>query len=170
MLDKGKKTFRTKVAHETHVFFLYTLFLWFLFAIFNIYQRLLTNDFTSHKIYYGYALVEALILAKVIIIGKELKIGRRFTRMPLAYIVLYKTVLFSLAVFILTIIEHFISGHINGHTISQTYHAIILEHINIILARLFIMFIIFILFFSFTEVGEIMGEGKLIKLFFSRRD
>jgi hypothetical protein len=162
--------FKKLIMHTAFIFYLYTLFLFILFSIFNTYQRLLLNDFGYHHIYYGYALVQALILAKVILIGEEMKIGKRYEINPLIYPVIYKTVIFTLVVLTLTLLEHFIAGLFAGRTMAETFASITTQKINIILAKIFIMFFIYIMFFSFLELNRALGKGKLYDLFFTRRN
>src|SRR5579862_5523266 len=155
--EKKTNAFRQKVVHEAHLFLIYTFFLWILFGVFNIYQRLLLDEYSNHTIYYGYSLVEALILAKIILVGKQLGIGKNLMKLPLIYVVFYKTIIFSLLVLGFMLLEHFLFGYIEGHKIAKIYHEIFSHRINIMLAKIFIMFIIFIQFFSFLELNTILG-------------
>lgn len=166
---QNENTSRKKVIYEIYLFLIYTFFLWILFGVFNIYQRLLLSDFSNHKMYYGYSLVEALILAKIILIGKQFAIGKRLRHLPIVYVVLYKTCVFSLFVLLFMLIEHIIFGYVSGHHLSEIYHEIFHHHINIMLAKIFIMFIIFIQFFSFLELNTLLGGGKLFEIFFKRQ-
>jgi len=79
---------RKKVIHEIYLFLIYTFFLWILFGVFNTYQRILLTDFSGYRMSYGYSLIEALILAKIIIIGNQLAIGKRWVNLPIIYIVI----------------------------------------------------------------------------------
>jgi len=49
---------------------------------------------TSRTTNYGFAVIEALVLAKVIMIGEVARLGRGLERKPLIYPTLYKTVVF----------------------------------------------------------------------------
>lgn len=167
---KNDRSLKQKVMHEVHLLIIYTLFLWIMLAVFNIYERLLLNNFNNQLIYYGYSFIEALILAKIIIIGEALSLGKRWDNLPLIYAVIYKTFIFSLFVLIFMFIEHFMMGYLHKHTLAETYHEIMTQKINIMLAKIFIMFIIFIQFFSFLELDKILGNNKLYKIFFTRLD
>ena len=55
-------------------------------------------------------MIEALILAKVIMIGAVFRLGRGFEHKPLIYPTLYKTVVFTLFVAVFTLAEHMAKG------------------------------------------------------------
>jgi len=59
---------------------------------------------------YGLSVLEALVLAKVILIGDVLRLGRRFEDKPLIVPTLYKTVVFTLWVAAFSFLEHTIEG------------------------------------------------------------
>jgi hypothetical protein len=168
--DKTDHNLKLKAIHELHLLIVYTLFLWIMLAVFNIYERFLLNNFNNQIISYGYSFIEALILAKIIIIGEALSLGKRWDNLPLIYAVIYKTFIFSLFVLIFMFLEHFIMGYLHKHTLAETYHEIMTQKINIMLAKIFIMFIIFIQFFSILELGKILGNNRLYKIFFTRLD
>lgn len=69
---------------------------------------LATYDITYTN--YGFAVIKAMILAKVIMIGAVFKLGRGLEEKPLIYPTLYKTVVFTLFVAAFTVIEHLIRG------------------------------------------------------------
>lgn len=169
MDNQKRKSLQKKFLHEAQIFIIYFLFLWFMFGIFDLYERLLLNDFNNYEIAYGYSLIEALILAKVIMIGEAIKLGKRYEKKPLIILVLLKSISFSLLVLILTIFEHLIFGHIKGKSLIEIYQYVILQGINIILAKLLIMFVIFIFFFAFLELTKVMGKDRMFEIFFKSR-
>ena len=86
------------------------VYLTLVFAAFTQYRRLVlaAHDITYTN--YWVAVIEALILAKVIMIGDVLRLGRGLEHKPLIYPTLYKTVVFTLFVGIFTVLENVIKG------------------------------------------------------------
>ena len=78
-------------------------YLTLVFAAFTQYRRFLlaAHDITYTN--YWVAVIEALILAKVIMIGDVLRLGRGLEQKPLIYPTLYKTVVFTLFVGVFTV-------------------------------------------------------------------
>ena len=75
------------------------------FASFTQYRRLIlaAHDITYTN--YWVAVIEALILAKVIMIGAVLRLGRGLEDKPLIYPTLYKTVVFTFFVAVFDLVK-----------------------------------------------------------------
>jgi hypothetical protein len=115
------------------------------------------------------AAIEALILAKVIMIGAVLRLGRGLEQKPLIYPTLYKTVVFTLFVGVFTVLEHAIKGLWAG----TGFMGGIADYFgkgHELLANCLVVFVAFIPFFGVKELGRVLGEEKIGALFFRRRD
>ena len=106
-------------------FVVVSLYLAILIGAFNTYRWLLMAEYHVGYFVYGYTLIEALVLAKVIIVGESLGIGERFSNKPLIFPTLYKTLLFALCVLAFGILEHLIKGFLHGHDLAEVFQAII---------------------------------------------
>ena len=85
-------------------------YLTLVFAAFTQYRRFLLAAYDITYTNYWLAVIEALILAKVIMIGDVVRLGRGLEHKPLIYPTLYKTVVFTLFVGVFTALEHAIKG------------------------------------------------------------
>lgn len=147
---------------------IYALFLAILFIAVITSRRLILEQYSINATHYSFAIIEALILAKVIRIGQSFGFGERFLNKPLIYPVLYKTLIFSFLVIIFQISEHFIVGFIHEKSVITIYHDLIAKGIFVIIANIINMIFVFFFLFAFLEVGRILGHGKLMTLFFRR--
>jgi hypothetical protein len=118
---------------------------------------------------YGIAVIEAAVLAKVIMIGGVFRLGRGLEKKPLLFSTLYKTVIFSLFVAIFKLIEHMIMGLWKGKGLTQGLADFFGRGSHELLANVLVMFVAFIPFFAFKELGRVLGEGSVWELFFRRR-
>ncbi len=59
------------------------LYLWIFLGSFTVYRRLVIAEAGGAYLNYGFALIEAMIIAKVILIGKIFAFTRRFDDRPL---------------------------------------------------------------------------------------
>ena len=160
--------FKQKVRRETKDFVTIYLYLVLLIGAFHIYKWLLMAEYHVGYFVYGYSLVEALVLAKVIIVGEGLGIGERFADRPLIFPTLYKTMLFALCVLALGILERLITGFFHREDVTGVFQEVIHGRYEI-LGRVFIMFVAFIPFFAFRETMRVLREVKLFDLFFRSR-
>ena len=83
--DKKKRDVKKKIVHEVTEYWIIVCYLALVFAAFTWYRRLVlaAHDITYTN--YGVAVIEALVLAKVVMIGDVLRLGRRLEHKPLIY-------------------------------------------------------------------------------------
>jgi hypothetical protein len=120
---------------------------------------------------YGAAIIEGLILAKVIMIGEAFGLADRiFKDRPLIYPTMFKSIVFSCLVGVFAAIEGTIKGWFKGDGFMGWIIELRDEGKYEFLARCLMVFVVFIPFFGFKELGKVLGgEGKLGKLFFRSR-
>lgn len=156
---------KQRVLHETRRLLVYTVFFTLFFWAFATYRRLILGHYNISYIHYGYSLVEALILSKIIILGQILGIGERFENKPLIIPTLYKTFIFSIFVMAFDALEHFVIGAIHHQAFEKLYAEFMDKGIDLLRARILVMLFVFILFFAFLEIDRYMGNNKLVNLF-----
>jgi len=167
--DNKKENLKKKIAHEMGEYLINVCYLTLVFAAFTQYRRLLlaAHDITYTD--YGVAVIEALILAKVIMIGEAVRLGRGLEQKPLIYPTLYKTFVFTVFVGVFKVIEHIIKGLWNGSGLTAGLVDFLGKGSNELLANSLVVFVAFIPFFAIKELGRVFGEDKLRALIFKRR-
>jgi hypothetical protein len=168
-LDK-KKNIKKKIVHEITEYWINVAYLTLVFASFTQYRRLVlaAHDITYTN--YWVAVIEALVLAKVVMIGDVLHLGRRLEHKPLIYSTLLKTIVFTIFVGAFTLIEHVIKGLWKGEAFVEQFGNFLGKGYHEVLAGCMVVFVAFIPFFAFRELGRVLGEGKIRTLFFRKRD
>jgi hypothetical protein len=167
--ETKKGNWKKKILHEMVEYWLNVLYLTLVFAAFTQYRRLLlaAHDITYTN--YWVAVIQALILAKVIMIGDVFRLGRGLEQKPLIYPTLYKTVVFSFFVGIFTIIEHVIKGLWKGQGLTGGLVDFFGKGLHELLAGCLVIFVALIPFFAVKELERVLGEEKIRALFFRRR-
>lgn len=167
--DKKKGSLKEKVVHEVVEYWINVCYLALVFGAFTQYRRFLlaAHDITYTN--YGFAVIEALILAKVIMIGEVARLGRGLDRKPLIYPTLYKTVVFTLFVGAFTLVEHAIRGLWSGEGFTSGIVDFLGKGSDEILANSLVVFVAFIPFFGIKELARVLGEDKIRVLFFRSR-
>jgi hypothetical protein len=158
-----------KIAYELQRFMTVFLYLALLIGAFNTYRWLLMAEYHVGYFVYGYGLLEALALAKIVVVGESLHLGERFSHRPLIVPSLYKAMLFGIIVLAFSLIEHLITGFLHGQNLAEIFSELHSRKGYEILARILVMFVAFIPFFAFREAGRALGRVKLFELFFRSR-
>jgi hypothetical protein len=154
---------KQKAVHELQDFAGISLYLAFFFCAIATYSVLLLNQFHVSYFVYGTALINALVIAKVILIGEYAHLGKKQESKPLFQSALYKAFLFSLLVFAFHIVEEAIKRRWRGENFATAYHGI---RISELLARSVVPFCAFLPLFAFRELRRVLGEDKFRSLFF----
>jgi len=151
-------------------FWIIAAYLTLMFAAFTQYRRLILAAHDIAYTNYGVAIIEALVLGKVVMIGDALRIGRWFEHKPLIYSTLVKTVVFSLFVGVFTVIENVVKGLWRGKGLTGGVVEFFEKGPYELIAGCLVIFVALIPFFAFMEMGRVLGDGKIWNLFFKRRD
>ena len=163
-VENSEKTgVKQKVAHEFEELGIITLYLAFFFCALATYDMLLLDRFHISYFAYGTALINALVIAKVILIGEAIHAGTRFEGKALLYSAIWKAFVFGLLVFAFHILEEMIKHLVDGKDLAGAFHNIRLDDL---MARTVIISCTFIPLFAFRELRRVMGQDNFRALFF----
>jgi hypothetical protein len=159
-----KRGLKQKAVNEFQEFMGVFLYLAIFFCALAGYSMLLLHRFTSSSFSIGAALLNAFIVAKVILIGEYARLGKESEEKPLFYSAIYKAFMFCWLVFVFHIVEELIKLYFRGETISMALQEVRLDEF---LARTLIVFCTFIPLFAFRELRRVLGVARFRGLFFS---
>ena len=161
---------RRRILSEMIEYYFDFLYLAFFLVAFAWYRRLVLAEYDITYLGYGIPLVEAAVLAKVIMIGDLVPMGRGFQRQPLIIPTVFRSVLFSFYVLIFSLVEHTLIGLLHG----KGWLAGVLEMESKgryeLLAQCVIIFGAFVPFFAFKELEKVLGKDRLRSLFWRNTD
>jgi hypothetical protein len=164
--EEKKRTLKEKAAEEFRLMLLITAYLAAFFVAFHVYRILVSRELGATTFRTGFAIVEALVIAKVILIGKAIGLGKKTSGRALAFATLRASVVYAILVAIFAVLEHVIEGLVKGKTLAASIDEMLSQGIYEILARTLVLFVAFIPFFAIWELDRVLGERKLFDLFF----
>ena len=168
-MHEEKLGIKARLLAELKTMFTVFLYLAALLGAFTTYRRLILGTYEISYLHYGYSIIEALVLSKVVVFGSALGLGERFKHRPLIYPTLYKTLSFSILVLVFTLVEHLVMGLIHRQTLSVIIDEILNKKIGEILASVLVILVAFVPMFAIWETGRALGDKKLYDLFFKQR-
>lgn len=154
---------KQKALHELRELVILSVYLAFFFCALATYRMLLLREFHVVSWPFVFALINALVVAKVIMIGEYAKVGNRHEARPLFLSVMWKAFHFGLLVFAFHIVEEVIKHLVHGKAISGAFREI---HIDDLLGRSLVIFCTFITLFGFREFRRVLGEEKFQAMLF----
>jgi hypothetical protein len=152
-----KTSLKQKAAHEFKEIAIVFTYLAVFFCALATYSMLLLDKFHIAYFTYGAALINALVITKVILIGEAVHVGEELEAKPLLYSAFYKAFVFGLLVFAFHVVEEVIERLIHGKDIVGAFHEVRLDDL---LARSLLIFLTFIPLFGFRELGRVLGKDK----------
>jgi hypothetical protein len=144
------------------------------FAVLALHEEVVAAKNGIEYHFYGFAVINAIILGKVMLVAEELDLGNRFFKnlflrnSPLVYTIVFRSVAFTLLFFVFDIVEEVLVGLFKGKTVAESYPNIGGGTPRGILSMIVIITVLLIPFFAYREIGKIIGMGKLHSLLFSR--
>jgi hypothetical protein len=155
ILDQGKQLFGI------------ALYFWLLIGIFTVFKSLVLND--QNLIFHnGFAIINAWILAKVVLVAEHLKTAENLRHKPLIYPIIFKAAVFCLLLMCFYIGEEILVGIWHGRTIVESFPEIGGGSWKGIVVVSLILFVGLIPFFSYRELSRALGKDELHALLFRR--
>jgi hypothetical protein len=162
-----KPNLKERAVHQLREFLVMFIYLWVLLALFVINHSIVLEREAHNYQAHFFAFINALILAKVLLIGEDLHLGNRFRHKPLLYSIFYKCFVFTLFFIGVHILERVIEGVWSGRTIAQSFTDIGGGSLNGILSLGATVFVALIPFFAFREISRVIGPSELLTLLLS---
>ncbi len=163
-------TLKQKILRGMREFLGSTLYLFVVFALFDIYRSVILQQQQMDLLPLGLSLVNALALAKVMLVGQELHLADQFHDAPLIYPTLLKSLVYTVLLTCFKLLE--------GAAIALYHHKPVGECIMAfaggswrgVFALAVLLFVVLIPFFAFTELRRVFGEDRINGAFFRPRD
>jgi hypothetical protein len=168
--DKQNSSLKDKVQHEFIEYAINVVYLTLVFAAFVEYRRLVLAALGIEYTNYWFALIEAVVLGKVIMIGGVFHLGRGMESKPLVYPTLYKTVVFVVFVLLFKILEHAIRALWDGEGLADALGEFFeAKGFHEVIANSLIVVVAFFPFFAIKEFSRVYGGARMFALFFRSR-
>jgi hypothetical protein len=156
----NKPGWRARLLEELKSFLFIFAYLWLVFLVF------LAHEWTvlaSHQIgfrFYGLAVVNALVLSKIMLIAEGLHFADRLKDKPLIYPIAFKSIAFSVLLVVAYIVEEIAVGLFRGKTMAESFPEIGGGGVVGVLTTGAIMCVALVPFFSFREIARVVGEAE----------
>ena len=161
-----KAGLKQKAIHELREYLTVLLFLAPLFGAFSTYRMLLQGRFREGSFEYGTALINALILSKIILVGEYLRLGKRQEKRPLIYSTVYKSFVFTLLVAVFQVLEGAVKGVWHGEGLAGPLPCSATEVRPNCWLSAWLTFAPSLPFFALREIRWVLGGARLADLFF----
>jgi len=154
---------RAKIKRELREMLELFVYLAFFFVALAVYDMLLLRQYDVEYLTLAFALINALVITKVIMIGEYAKLGRRHEDKALLVSAVWKAFVFGLLVFAFHVVEEVIKHLIHGADLQKASRDLRLEQFA---GRAVVVFCVFVPLFAFREFRRVMGEEEFRGMLF----
>lgn len=165
----SRRHLKERAKEQIRDFALMFLYLWVVFGMLAVHESIILSQHQINYVSHGFAVVNALVFAKVMLVAEDLHLGHRFHDKPLIYSVLFKSLLFAMALICFHIAEHVGVGMWRGKTIAESIAEVGADKLGTLVSVGVVSTVALVPFFILREIGRVIGEDKLWSLFFRPR-
>jgi len=158
-----KSDLKQKAMHELREMFELFAYLAFFFVALAVYDMLLLKQYDIEYLTIAFALINAAVITKVIMIGEYAKLGKRYEHKALLISAVWKAFVFGLLVFVFHVLEEIIKRLIHGADMAKATGDIRYEQFA---ARAIVVFCVFVPLFAFREFRRVLGEETFYTVLF----
>ena len=166
-LHDRKRGLKQRVVDEVIKFLTIAFYLWVVFGVFALHESVVSAKDHIDYHFYGFALVNALILGKVMLIAEDFHFADWFKDKPLIYPIFCKAIAFSILFLVVDVVEEVVVGIFKGKTIGESIPSIGGGTLSGVFFVGIILAVALLPFFAFREIGRVIGERELHSLMFT---
>jgi hypothetical protein len=168
-MDTAKGTLKQRAFREAKEGLILTLYLWAVFGLLVLHKSMILAEHHIDFAYHGIALINALALAKVMLLVRHLHLGEQLKKAPLIYPTVLKSALFTIVLACFKVLEDAVIGFFRHESFRQSNADLGGGTWQGFLTLALLVFAMLIPFVGYGELRRVLGEGKLEMLFFRPR-
>ena len=168
-MSTAQPTLKQRAVHKFREYLVISLYLFVVFSLLVVHKSMILAEHHLNYALHGFALINALALAKVMLAAQDLHLADQFRDAPLVYPTLLKSFAFTVVLALFKIAEDGIAGRLHGKSLHQSLSDLGDGSWGAILILMALLFVMLIPFFGFNELRRAFGEDRLIAVFFRSR-
>ena len=168
-MNAAKPTLKRKAVHELREYLVISFYLFVVFSLLIVHKSMILHAHHINYTLHGFAVINALALAKVMLAAQDLHLGDQFSDAPLIYPTLLKSFAFTVVLACFEIAEEATVGRLHGKSFHESLAQFGGGSWPAILILMALLFVMLIPFFGFTELRRVFGAERLIDVFFRPR-
>jgi hypothetical protein len=168
-MSETERTLKQKIMHGVSEFLVSALYLFVVFSLFAIYKSVIVEEHRMGLLPIGLSLINALALAKVMLVGQELHLADQFRDAPLIYPTVLKSFVYTTLLACFKIVEEAAVGMYHGKSLGESMVVFAGGSWRGVLALSVLLFVVLIPFFGFTELRRVFGDDRVLGVFLRPR-
>ena len=168
-MSASRQGFKQIVFHEFKEGLIIALYLWLVLGLLVVHRSMVLAEHRIDFAFHGVALINALALAKVMLVARKFDLSARIKDAPLIYPTLLKSAFFTVVLLCFKILEDAAIGMHRHQSFRESISDLGGGTWQGVVSMMLLVFVMLVPFVGFGELGRVIGEGRLTKLFFHGR-
>jgi hypothetical protein len=156
-----------RAVDEAKRFLVMFLYLWIVLGLFVLHERIILGQRGIGFALQGFALLNALVLAKVMLVTEDLDLARWLRGRPLIHQILFESFIFTVVFICFHVVEHEVMGLIHGESLAAAVPAIGGGGFAGLVCTAVILFVALTPYFAFRNLSRVLGPARLNAILFA---
>jgi hypothetical protein len=145
------------------------MYFWLFLSVFTLHREIiLANYHVNYSAKFGFAFINAVILAKFMWLGEILHAGKKAAKKALLYSTLWNSALFTVILMVCHLLEEALVKVWHGQSFAASFSETVADPSDIFATMLFV-FVVLIPFFFAKGLIEILGKDEIKRLLLKAR-
>jgi hypothetical protein len=162
------RSIKERVIREFIRFWILALYLWLLFGLFVLNQAIVYRQEGFELAFHGFAVLNALILAKVMLVFEELEVARWLKGRPLIMTILFEAALCTALFVVFHVVERLVVAAFRGEAMATSVPAFGGGGLFGLVIVALIIFVSLLPFFAFKNIARAIGPSGMKEILFHR--
>jgi hypothetical protein len=166
MMQQEKSEWKRRALDELRRLSITVIYIWVLLSVFTLHREIiLANYHINYSAKFGFAFINAVILAKFMWLGEILHAGKKAAGKALLYSTLWNSAIFTALLMICHLLEEALVKIWHGHSFAASFFETFAEP-RAIFATMLLVYVVLIPFFFAKGLIEILGKDEIERLLF----
>ena len=164
MMHEEKPGWKKRALNELRKLSITVIYLWVLLSVFALHREIILRSYhINYPANFGFAFINAVILAKFMWLGEILHAGKKAAGKALLYSTLWNAALFTVILMVCHLLEEALVEVWHGHSFAASFSEAIADPRDIFATTL-LVFVVLIPFFFAKGLIEILGNDEIKRL------
>ena len=168
-MHEGKPSWKKRALDELRKLSITVAYMWLLLSVFTFHREIiLANYHINYSAKFGFAFINAVILAKFMWLGEILHAGKKAAGKALLYSMLWNSALFTVILMVCHLLEEALINVWHGQSFAASFSETVADPRDTF-ATMLLMFVVLIPFFFAKGLIEILGKDEIKRLLLKAR-
>jgi|SRR5215469_6898755 len=164
MMQDKKSDWKKRIIDELRKLSIAVIYIWVLLSVFTLHREVILAKYhINYSTKFGFAFINAVILAKFMWLGEILHAGKKAAGKALLYSTLWNSALFAVILMVCHLLEETLLKLWHGQSIADSFFESVADPRDIFATAL-LVFVVLIPFFFAKGLIEILGMDEIKRL------